>query len=169
MLQKTDRSETLSDSIFKFKKGSSQTGYLGFQLSGTCYAINIQHVINIIEHPSLIYLSHMSPPVVAMQHHGENFIPILDFAGYRLNTNIDQNNYPKVLVLSENCFRKDKPFGLLVDNILDIVYFKQKDLIKNNHPFDNLLPAYYYAISKHSSNNVLVYLLDINDLANQID
>lgn len=151
---------TLSKAVFNIKKGSSQTGYLGFSLSSTQYAINLQNIITIIDNPALIFLSHMLPPVVGMQHYNNGFISVLDFAGYRPN-----NACPKILVLSENCFRKDNPFGLLVDSISDILYFKQKELILNKHPFDNLLPAYFYALHKNS----LINLLDINDLAKQIE
>ncbi len=165
MQQKTDSktkepNNTLSKAVFNLKKNSFQTSYLEFSLSNTHYAINLQNIITIIDNPTLIFLSHMLPPIVGMQHYNNGFISVLDFAGYRPN-----NACPKILVLSENCFRKDNPFGLLVDSVSEILYFKQKELIISKHPFDNLLPAYFYALHKDS----LINLLDINDLAKQIE
>lgn len=167
---KTRRKEntTISDQLFKLKKSKLQTCYLSFVLTNTNYAINIQNIINIIDTPNLIYLSHMTPPIIGMQHHDSSFIPVLDFAGYRSN-HTNNTTKPKMLVLSESCFRKDKSFGLLVDSITAIEYFKQKDLIRNKQPFDNLMPAYYYATVDDNRNKSRINLLDINDLANQLD
>lgn len=155
--------DSLSDKLFKLKQSNSQTSYLCFNLAETNYAINIQNIINIIENPSLVYLSHMSPPIIGMQHYNRLFIPVLDFAGYRPYS----KNY-KLLVLSSNYFRKDNPFCLIVDEINELKYFKQKDLEKNPYPFNNLLPSYYYCPAKRAPKKT-VHFLDVQDLENQID
>lgn len=152
--------KSISDGMFKLKQESSQTGYLNFELAQTIYALNIQNIVNILEKPNLVYLSHMTPPIIGMQFYEQVFIPILDFAGYR-----PYNKDSKLLILSSNVFKKDHPFGLIVDAIGELQYIKQKQLIKNPYPFNSLLPSYYYSIYKKSPLN----LLDIKDLENQID
>lgn len=87
----------ITNDIFKLKRKSSQTTYLCFSLSGTLYALNIQNICNIIERPCLVYLSHISPPISAMQYYQNGYIPVLDFAGYRPN---GKNN--KLLVLNSS-------------------------------------------------------------------
>lgn len=155
--------ESLSDKLFKLKQGNSQASYLCFNLADTSYAINIQNIINIIEKPNMVYLSHISPPIIGMQHYNKLFIPVLDFGGYR-----PYNKNYKLLVLSSNYFRKDNPFCLIVDEINELKYFKQKDLIKNPYPFNNLLPSYYYYKAKRLTKKS-VHFLDVQDLENQID
>lgn len=156
---KTDNK--LSEQLFRLKKTSIQTGYLVFTLADIHYGISTQNINDIITKPALVYSSHMSPPIVGMQHYNDCYIPVMDFAGYRSV----HSNAAKILVLSKSCFRKDNLFALLIDNVNDIVYASPKDLTKNNQPFNNLLPSYFFAKFK----NKTIYLLDINDLANQLD
>ncbi len=150
----------ISSDIFKLKRQASQTPYLCFCLSGTYYALNIQHVDNILEQPSLVYLSHISPPIVAMQYYCKRFMPVLDFSGYRPHF---KNS--KLLILNLNCFRNDKPFALIIDEVDNLLYFKQSDLKYNKAPFNELLPSFYYTLYK----NKKIHFLDIQDLANQIE
>lgn len=160
MAQKTKAKPTLSDQLFKLKQSNNQTGYLSFSLAQIHYAINAQNIINIMYDLNLVYLSHMSPPILGMQYYNRNFIPVLDFGGYQP---YDKNH--SLLILSETQFRNSNLFGLIVDDINEMLYFKQKDLTRNNAPFDNLLPAYYCAASKSS----IIHLIDVHDLANQIE
>lgn len=157
-MQATD--QDITEQIFKHKQKSSQTSYLCFRLKDAYYAINIQNIIDIIENPSLVYLSHMSPPIIGMQHYLNGFIPALDFAGYR-----PYSQKGKLLILSTSFFRKDHPFCLVVDQISRLVYFKHDELIQNPTPFNELLPAFYYAYHQGKKVN----FLDLQDLANQID
>ena len=156
---KTDKIIT-SEQLFKLKKASSQTAYLTFTLANVQYGMNVHNINGIIESPALIYSSHMSPPVVGLQHYNKNYIPIMDFAGYRSNPALS-----KILILSTSFFRNDKIFGLLIDQINEIHYATQKDFIKNNYPFNNLLPSYFYINNRLNRIN----LLDVADLANQLD
>lgn len=152
--------QNITEQIFKHKQKSSQTSYLCFKLSNVFYAINIQNIIDIIDTPNMVYLSHMSPPVVAMQHYEMGFIPVLDFAGYR-----PYNNDYKLLVLSTSYFRKDRPFCLIADKITKLLYVKHDELIQSTTPFNELLPAFYYSYYQGKRVN----FLDLQDLANQID
>lgn len=150
----------ISDEMLKLKQKQSQTSYLTFFLGNTVYAINIQNVVNIIEKANLIYLSHMSPPIVGMHYYNNLFVPILDFGGYR-----PHSSDAKLLILSTNSFKKDQNFGLSVDRIEKLLYFKDRDLLQNQYPFNNLLPSYYYSNTK----NKVVNFIDVQDLANQIE
>lgn len=154
------KNNCISDEMFKLKQESSQTGYLSFELASTYYAINIQNVVNILDKTQMVYLSHLNPPVIGMQFYNKVFIPVVDFAGYR-----PYSKKVKLLILSSNMFRKDQPFGLIIDEVNSLHYIKQKDLINNPHPFNNLLPSYFYI--KTRSNKL--FFLDIKDLENQID
>lgn len=150
----------ISDQMLKLKQKQSQTSYLTFSLGSTVYAINLQNVVNIIEQANLIYLSHMSPPIVGMHYYNNLFVPILDFGGYR-----PHSKDAKLLILSTNTFKKDQNFGLSIDRIDKLSYFKDNELLQNQYPFNNLLPSYYYAHSK----NKTVNFIDVQDLANQIE
>ena len=153
-------SSSISDEMLKLKQKQNQTSYLSFMLGNTIYAINIQNIVNIVERANLIYLSHMSPPIVGMHYYNNVFVPILDFAGYR-----PHSKDTKLLILSINSFKRDQSFGLSVDSIDRIVYCKDSALEKNKYPFNNLLPSYYYTNNK----NRLINFIDVQDLANQIE
>ena len=150
----------LSDQMFKLKQKTTQASYLSFALGNVLYAINIQNIVNIIEGANLIYLSHMSPPIVGMHYSNNMFIPILDFAGYR-----PHSKQAKLLILSNNSLKKDQNFGLSVDAIDQIMYFKESNLIKNAYPFNNLLPSYFYAYNRDN----VINFIDTQDLFNQIE
>jgi chemotaxis signal transduction protein len=151
---------SISDELFKLKQESSQIGYLCFTLGSANYAINIQNILHIVDTPALVYLSHLSPPIVGMHYYEQRFIPALDFAGYRPHTNL-----LKLLILSSNIFRKNNPFGLVIDNVHELQYFKIKDLIENPYPFNNLLPSYYYTDFKERQ----LHFIEVQDIENQIE
>lgn len=152
--------QDITEQIFKHKQKSSQTSYLCFKLAGVFYAINVQNILDIIEQPHLVYLSHMSPPIVGMQHYHSRFLPVLDFGGYR-----PYSKDGKLLVLSSNYFRKDHLFCLVADNITKILYFKHNQLVQNPTPYNELLPAFYYAFHQGKKVN----FIDLQDLENQIE
>ena len=95
-----------------------------------------------------------------MHYYGQLFIPILDFAGYR-----PYGSPSKFLILSSNIFRRNNPFGLVIDYVNELQYFKPKELIKNPYPFNNLLPSYYYIDFKERKLN----FIEVQDLENQIE
>lgn len=151
---------SISDEIFKLKQNTTQNAYLNFSLENTYYGLSVQNIINIIEKPNLIYLSHMHPPIIGLQYYNDKLISVLDFGGYRPHKKLC-----KLLVLTENPLLKNNPFALIVDEVFNLKYITTKELLKNKFPFNNLLPSYFY--TNFDKNNNL-NILDICDLANQL-
>lgn len=103
---------------------SNENLYLHFKFGGSKYALNIQHIVEIMKLPLLEYPQKLPNNVVGLLNYNNFTINILDLRFY-LNTKITPYSTSNQLLIVNT---DETLFGLIIDKVEDIAPFDQSKI-----------------------------------------
>lgn len=140
---------------------SLSTDYLSFEIDEELFGVNLSNLNKIIESPDLTNVPKSSDLLEGIIYHNNELLPIVNFQRW-LNLDAEtKGSRSNILVIDLKTDDGSVEVGLMVDKVLEVVHFEQRDIEK--------VPK----VGKHSTNYIrgiarylekFIMLIDVDKL-----